>query len=132
MKELSAALSATSYPGRGILLGVSECGKYGIIAYFIMGRSQNSRNRIFVVDGDDVRTKAYDESKMADEEKTIAVQVNGKLRSTVVVPADSDADALKAAALADRKIAGYAEGMEIVKTIVVPNKLINLILKPKK
>jgi len=66
MKELSAALSATSYPGRGILLGVSECGEYGIIAYFIMGRSQNSRNRIFVTDGDDVRTKAYDESKMVD------------------------------------------------------------------
>ena len=74
----------------------------------------------------------YDESKMADQEKTIAVQVNGKLRSTVVVPADSDADTVKAAALADRKIAGYVEGMEIVKTIVVPNKLVNLILKPKK
>ena len=74
----------------------------------------------------------FDEKKMVDTEKTIAVQVNGKLRSTVTVPADSDAETVKSAALADRKIAGYVEGMEIVKTIVVPNKLINLILKPKK
>ena len=74
----------------------------------------------------------HDEAKMADTEKTIAVQVNGKLRSTVVVPADSSVEAVSAAALADKKIAGYVEGMEIVKTINVPNKLINFILKPKK
>ncbi len=74
----------------------------------------------------------FDEAKMADTEKTIAVQVNGKLRSTVVVPADSTAEAVSAAALQDKKIAGYAEGMNIVKTIYVPNKLINFILKPKK
>ena len=74
----------------------------------------------------------FDEAKMADTEKTIAVQVNGKLRSTVVVPADSTAEAVSAAALQDKKIAGYAEGMDIVKTIYVPNKLINFILKPKK
>ena len=75
---------------------------------------------------------AYDESKMVDEEKTIAVQINGKLRDTVVVPAGSDKDAVLAAALQSRKIAGYAEGMDIVKVIHVPDKLINLILKPKK
>ena len=74
----------------------------------------------------------HDEAKMADTEKTIAVQVNGKLRSTVVVPADSSVEVVSAAALADKKIAGYVEGMEIVKTINVPNKLINFILKPKK
>ncbi len=74
----------------------------------------------------------HDEAKMVDTEKTIAVQVNGKLRSTVVVPADSSVEAVSAAALADKKIAGYVEGMEIVKTINVPNKLINFILKPKK
>ena len=74
----------------------------------------------------------FDEAKMADTEKTIAVQVNGKLRSTVVVPADSTAEAVSAAALQDKKIAGYAEGMDIVKTIYVPNKLINFILKPRK
>ena len=74
----------------------------------------------------------YDESKTVDETRTIAVQINGKLRSTVIVAADADADTMRAAALADRKIAGYVEGMDIVKTITVPNKLINLILKPKK
>ena len=74
----------------------------------------------------------YDESKTVDETRTIAVQVNGKLRSTVTVAADADADTMRAAALADRKIAGYVEGMDIVKVITVPNKLINLILKPKK
>ena len=74
----------------------------------------------------------HDEAKMADTEKTIAVQVNGKLRSTVVVPADSSVEVVSAAALADKRIAGYVEGMEIIKTINVPNKLINFILKPKK
>lgn len=74
----------------------------------------------------------HDEAKMVDTEKTIAVQINGKLRSTVVVPADSAVEVVSAAALADKKIAGYMEGMEIVKTINVPNKLINFILKPKK
>ena len=74
----------------------------------------------------------HDEAKMVDTEKTIAVQINGKLRSTVVVPADSNVEVVSAAALADKKIAGYVEGMEIVKTINVPNKLINFILKPKK
>ena len=72
------------------------------------------------------------QSKTVDETRTIAVQINGKLRSTVTVAADADADTMRAAALADRKIAGYVEGMDIVKTITVPNKLINLILKPKK
>ena len=74
----------------------------------------------------------HDEAKMVDTEKTIAVQINGKLRSTVVVPADSTVEVVSAAALADKKIAGYMEGMENVKTINVPNKLINFILKPKK
>ena len=74
----------------------------------------------------------FDETKLVDQVKTIAVQVNGKLRSTVTVPTDSDQQTVLNAALADRKIAGYAEGMDIVKTILVPNKLINLILKPKK
>ena len=74
----------------------------------------------------------HDEAKMVDTEKTIAVQINGKLRSTVVVPADSTVEVVSAAALADKKIAGYMEGMEIFKTINVPNKLINFILKPKK
>ena len=75
---------------------------------------------------------APDESKTVAAHTDMAVQVNGKLRSTVVVPADSTVEVVSAAALADKKIAGYMDGMEIVKTINVPNKLINFILKPKK
>ena len=74
----------------------------------------------------------YDESKTHEAEKEMAVQVNGKLRSTVVVPADADDDMVIAAACADEKIKRQMEGMELVKTIVVKNKLVNLILKPKK
>ena len=74
----------------------------------------------------------YDEAKMVDAEKTIAIQVGGKLRSTVVVPADSPDEAVVDAAVHEPKIAKLMEGMELVKTIVVKNKLVNLILKPKK
>ena len=75
---------------------------------------------------------AYDESKTVDAVREIAVQVNGKLRSSVVVSADADDEAMKAAACADEKIKRYLEGMEIVKTIVVKGRLVNLILKPQK
>ncbi len=74
----------------------------------------------------------YDEAKTHDAEREMAVQVNGKLRTTIVVPADADEEHVIAAACADEKIRRQLEGMEIVKTIVVKNKIINLILKPKK
>ena len=74
----------------------------------------------------------YDESKTIDAEREIAVQVNGKLKSTVVIPMDAADDVVIAAATADEKIARLMEGMQLVKTIVVKNKLINLILKPAK
>ncbi|MGN0521382.1 MAG: IMP cyclohydrolase [Eubacterium sp.] len=67
IKSLAAELSANSYPGRGIVLGKSADGKNAVIAYFIMGRSVNSRNRIFEEnDRGGIRTKAFDESKMED------------------------------------------------------------------
>ena len=75
---------------------------------------------------------AYDEAKTVDAIREIAVQVNGKLRSSVVVSADADDEAMKAAACADEKIKRYLEGMEIVTTIVVKGRLVNLILKPQK
>ena len=53
-------LRENAYPGRGIILGKSEDGKSAVAAYFIMGRSQNSRNRIFVEDGEGIRTQAFD------------------------------------------------------------------------
>ena len=74
---------------------------------------------------------AYDESKTVDASKEIAVQVNGKLRSTVVVPADADDETMVEAAKADEKIQKYMQGMQIVKTIAVKGRLVNLILKPQ-
>ena len=58
MKKLDLAqeLSSNAYPGRGIVIGKSDCGKYAVTAYFIMGRSVNSRNRVFVEDGEGIRT----------------------------------------------------------------------------
>ena len=73
----------------------------------------------------------YDEAKTVDAEKEIAVQVGGKLKATVVVPLDADDETVKSIACENEKIAKIVDGMEIVKTIVVKNKLINLILKPK-
>ena len=76
--------------------------------------------------------KAYDESKTIAATKEIAVQVGGKLKTTVTVATDcSDEDIVKAAC-ADEKIQRLMQGMEIVKTIVVKGKLVNLILKPQK
>lgn len=66
LKTLKEELGSTAYPGRGILLGRSADGKKAVIGYFIMGRSVNSRNRIFIADGDGLKTKAFDESKMVD------------------------------------------------------------------
>ena len=74
----------------------------------------------------------YDETKTVASHHEMAVQVNGKLRSTVVVPADADDQTVIDAACADEKIKRLMEGMQLVKTIVVKNKLINLILKPAK
>ncbi|MBQ1236136.1 MAG: class I tRNA ligase family protein, partial [Oscillospiraceae bacterium] len=74
----------------------------------------------------------YDEKKTVDAEREMAVQVNGKLRSTIVVAADADEQTIIDTACADEKIQRQLNGMEIVKTIVVKNKIINLIVKPAK
>ncbi len=58
--SLQQELQANSYPGRGIVIGRSADGKKAVTAYFIMGRSENSRNRIFVEDGEGIRTQAFD------------------------------------------------------------------------
>ena len=65
-KSLAEELSSTTYPGRGIVIGKTPDGKKAAIAYFIMGRSENSRNRIFVKDGEGIRTEAFDTSKLED------------------------------------------------------------------
>ena len=64
--NLTQALESNPYPGRGIILGRSADSKTAIVAYFIMGRSENSRNRVFTVTEDGIRTEAYDPSKMVD------------------------------------------------------------------
>ena len=74
----------------------------------------------------------HDEAKTHDAEREMAVQVNGKLRSTIIVAADADEETIISAACEDEKIKRQMEGMELVRTIVVKNKIVNLILKPKK
>ena len=58
--SLEQELKSNSYPGRGIVIGRSDDGTKAVTAYFIMGRSANSRNRVFVVDGEGIRTQAFD------------------------------------------------------------------------
>ena len=64
--SLSEILSANTYPGRGIIVGLSEDKKYAVSAYFIMGRSENSRNRVFIEEGDEVIIHPFDASKVED------------------------------------------------------------------
>ena len=81
-------LSKLEYPGRGIILGKSEDGKNAVFAYFIMGRSVNSRNRIFEVHGDDIRTKAFDESLLNDPSLIIYSPVRVCDKSVIVTNGD--------------------------------------------
>ena len=74
---------------------------------------------------------AYDESKTAASCLTLAVQVGGKLRGNITVAADADNDAIVHAALADEKVRRFTDGMALVKSIVVPGRLVNLIVKPQ-
>ena len=86
-QSLAAELSSTTYPGRGIVIGQSQDGKYAVTAYFIMGRSVNSRNRVFVEDGQGIRTQAFDSSKLSDPSLIYApVRVLGK--DTIVTNGD--------------------------------------------
>lgn len=86
--ELTAELGATSYPGRGIVLGKTADGTQMAIAYFIMGRSENSRNRVFVEDGNGIKTKAFDESKMVDPSLIIYAPVRVLGDVTIVTNGD--------------------------------------------
>ena len=65
-KNLAQAVGATTYPGRGIVVGKSADGRRAVMAYFIMGRSVNSRNRVFVQEPKGIRTEAFDPSRMVD------------------------------------------------------------------
>ncbi|MBQ6487740.1 MAG: IMP cyclohydrolase [Solobacterium sp.] len=82
--DLYEYLSGNEYPGRGIAIGRTPCGKKIRIGYFIMGRSENSRNRIFVEDGDGLRTEAFDASKMKDPSLIIYAPVRVLDGTTIV------------------------------------------------
>ena len=86
--HLSALLADNPYPGRGIVLGKSGDGRCAVAAYFIMGRSENSRNRIFVPTEDGIRTEAYDPSKMTDPSLIIYHPVRRAGRELVVTNGD--------------------------------------------
>ena len=86
--DLSQELKENTYPGRGIIVGKSQDGKSAVCAYFIMGRSANSRNRIFVEDGNGIRTKAFDESKLEDPSLIIYAPVRVLGNKTIVTNGD--------------------------------------------
>ncbi len=81
-------LKNNPYPGRGIVIGKSACGKYAVTAYFIMGRSSNSRNRVFVEDGNGIRTQAFDPSKLEDPHLIIYAPVRVLGNKTIVTNGD--------------------------------------------
>ncbi len=85
---IEQTLGGNPYPGRGIILGKSEDGDYAVIAYFIMGRSENSRNRIFVEEGNGIRTQAYDAAKVSDPSLIIYSPVRVLDSRTIVTNGD--------------------------------------------
>ena len=86
--DIQKLLSENAYPGRGIILGKSPDGKNAVIAYFIMGRSVNSRNRVFEATADGIRTKAFDESKLSDPHLIIYSPVRVLGNKTIVTNGD--------------------------------------------
>lgn len=88
MRSLAKELAENAYPGRGIVMGKSKDGKKAVTAYFIMGRSENSRNRIFVKDGEGIRTQAFDPSKLTDPSLIIYAPVRVLGNKTIVTNGD--------------------------------------------
>ena len=88
VKTIANELNSLAYHGRGIIIGKSADAKKAVIAYFIMGRSENSRNRVFVAEGDAMRTKAFDESKMIDPHLIIYYPVRVLGNKTIVTNGD--------------------------------------------
>lgn len=88
MLSLEQELKENSYPGRGIVIGRSKDGRYAVTAYFIMGRSSNSRNRIFAEEGEGIRTEAFDPSKLEDPSLIIYAPVRVLGNRTIVTNGD--------------------------------------------
>ena len=87
-KCLKKEVQGNTYPGRGIIIGKSEEGNHAVIAYFIMGRSENSRNRVFVTEGEGIRTQAFDPSKLLDPSLIIYAPVRVLGNRTIVTNGD--------------------------------------------
>lgn len=88
MKSLEQELRENAYPGRGIVIGRSEDGCKAVTAYFIMGRSSNSRNRIFIAEKEGIRTEAYDASRLEDPSLIIYAPVKVLGSHTIVTNGD--------------------------------------------
>lgn len=88
IRSIEKELRENAYPGRGIILGKSPDGKKAVAAYFIMGRSENSRNRIFVEDGEGIRTQAFDPAKLTDPSLIIYAPVRVLGNKTIVTNGD--------------------------------------------
>ncbi len=88
LKKIEQELVSNTYPGRGIILGKTKDGEKAVAAYFIMGRSANSRNRVFVEEKDGIRTQAYDPSKMEDPSLIIYAPVRVIGNKTIVTNGD--------------------------------------------
>lgn len=86
--KISENLQSNAYPGRGIIIGKSSDGENAVIAYFIMGRSENSRNRIFVEDGQGIKTQAFDPAKLVDPSLIIYSPVRVFENNTIVTNGD--------------------------------------------
>lgn len=87
-KYLEDVLGSKTYPGRGIVIGRTEDGACAVIGYFIMGRSENSRNRVFVKEGNGIRTQAFDASRMKDPSLIIYAPVRVLGNDTIVTNGD--------------------------------------------
>ena len=88
IQSLQEELSTNTYPGRGIVIGRSEDGTKAVSAYFIMGRSENSRNRVFKEEGEGIRTEAFDPSKLEDPSLIIYAPVRVLGNDTIVTNGD--------------------------------------------
>ena len=88
MISLENELKNNAYPGRGIVIGRSADGKHAVTAYFIMGRSSNSRNRVFVTEGEGIRTEAFDPSLLEDPSLIIYAPVRVLGNETIVTNGD--------------------------------------------
>lgn len=88
MLSIAKELQENAYPGRGIIIGKTPDGKKAVTAYFIMGRSENSRNRVFVEEGEGIRTEAYDPSKLTDPSLIIYAPVRVLGNKTIVTNGD--------------------------------------------